>query len=123
MKAQLDELVKTLVDLPRQYYLSSGACKEMPRLLWKDGITTLSELTASAKTGIMFTIIVLGMTKPGKDFFESAFGNTTIYCNMMECFQMILCYWMWLKKPSFWSRTVTHRKDNAKQAPLLLCLN
>ena len=95
LKAQLDGLVKTMVNLPRQHYLSSGARKDMPRLLWKDGLTTLTELTASAKTGIMFTITVLGMTKPGKDFFKSAFGNTTIYCNMMECFQMILCYWVW----------------------------
>ena len=37
-KAQLDALVKALTTLPSQYYASSGAWKEMPRLLWKDGI-------------------------------------------------------------------------------------
>ena len=33
---------------------------------------------------------------------------------------MILCYWMWLKKPTFWSRTVLHRKYNAKQAIIVM---
>ena len=56
---------KQLPKLPRQHYASSGAFKSMPQLLWKDGITTITELTASAKVGIMFTIVVIGLTEDG----------------------------------------------------------
>ena len=115
-KASLDFLAKQLPKLPRQRYASSGACKSMPRLLWKDGITTITETTANAKVGIMFTIVVIGLTEDGKQLFENIFENKTIFRNMMECFQMLLSYWMWLKKPTFWSRTITNEKFNAKRA-------
>jgi hypothetical protein len=49
--------VGRLTYLPCQRYASSGAELLMPRLLWKDGITSLSELTAKYKVGIMLTIV------------------------------------------------------------------
>ena len=55
--AELDRLVKKLTTLPRQNKISYGADKDMPRLLWKCGITNLTDLTASHKVGIMFTIV------------------------------------------------------------------
>ena len=73
----------------------------MPKLLWKDGITTTTELTANAKVGIMFTIVVIGLTEDGKHLFENIFENKTLFCNMMECFQMLLSYWVWLKNLHF----------------------
>ena len=115
-KASLDFLVKQFPKLPRQRYASSGACKSMPRLLWKDGISTITELTANAKVGIMFTIVVIGLTEDGKHLFENMFDNKTVFRNMMECFQMLLSYWMSLKKPTFWSRTITNDKYSAKRA-------
>jgi hypothetical protein len=45
-KRPLDNLVHRSAFLPRQHYVSSGAKPLMPRLLWKDGITSLSEITA-----------------------------------------------------------------------------
>jgi hypothetical protein len=56
-KHELDLLVCRLSYLPCQRYASSGAEPLMPRLLWKDGITSLSELTAKYKVGIMFTTV------------------------------------------------------------------
>ena len=44
-KASLDFLAKQFPKLPRQHNASSGTNKSMPRLLWKDGITTITELT------------------------------------------------------------------------------
>ena len=102
--AELDGIARGLTQLPRQCYSSSGSDKSMPRLLWKDGITTLTDLTASAKVGIMFTIVIVSLTNEGKDFFCRTLGNTRILNDMRECFQMLLCYWVWLKKDTYWDR-------------------
>jgi hypothetical protein len=44
-KGVVEALVRCLTHLPRQHYASCGAKPLMPCLLWKDGITSLSELT------------------------------------------------------------------------------
>ena len=100
--AKLDDLAHELTKLPRQQSASSGSDKSMSRLLWKDGITTLTDLTASCKVGIMFTIVVLLLLDTGKKFFTDIFGQTKVWNDMRECFQMLLCYWMWLKKETYW---------------------
>ena len=90
-------MAKQLPKVLRQHYASSGSCKSMPCLLWKDGIATITEMTASTKVGIMFTIVVSGLTEDGKHLFENIFDNKTVFWNMMGCFQMLLSYWIWLK--------------------------
>ena len=60
---ELDDLAKKLTHLPRQRYVSFGADKDMPRLLWKDGITKMTKISASDKVGIMFTIVVILLQK------------------------------------------------------------
>ena len=37
----------------------------MPRLLWNERITSLTDLTASHKVGIMFTIVVISLQDEG----------------------------------------------------------
>ena len=49
----------------------------------------------------MFTIVVIGLTEDGKHLFENIFENKTAFQNMMECFQMLLSYWMWFKNLHF----------------------
>ena len=95
--AALDTLVKSFCKLPRQKYLSGGADKDMPRLLWKDGVTTLSDLSASYKVGVYFTIVVLSLTQDGKKLFAESLGEDGTQ-KMQYVFQMFLCYWKWLKK-------------------------
>ena len=114
--AELDCLARELTELPRQQFASSGSDKAMPRLLWKDGITSLTDLTASAKVGIMFTVVVIGLTRKGEDFFMRKVGNPKFFWDMMETFQMILCYWMWLKKDTYWTRNNQKAKQAAKNA-------
>ena len=70
----------------------------MPRLLWKDGITNLTDLTASHKVGIMFTIVIMSLQDDGIEFFDDVLEKPKITDDMRQCFQMMLCYWMWLKK-------------------------
>ena len=45
--AELDRLVKKLTILPRQSKISNSPDRDMPRLLWKDRITSLTDLTVS----------------------------------------------------------------------------
>ena len=66
--AELDKLVKKLTILPRQNKIFYGSDKDMPRLLWKDGITNLADLTASHKVGIMFTIVVISLQSDRIEF-------------------------------------------------------
>ena len=96
--SQLDKIVKKLTSLPRQNKISYGSDKDMPRLLWNDGITNLTDLTAFHKVGIMFTIVIISLQEEGNIFLNNVFGDSQETKNMRECFQMLLCYWMWLKK-------------------------
>ena len=65
--AELDKLAKKLTSLPRQKSVSSGADKDMPRLLWKEGITAMTGISASYRVGIMLTIMVLSLQSEGKN--------------------------------------------------------
>ena len=114
--AQLDVLARRLTLLPRQRYSSSGSDKSMPRLLWKDGITTLTDLPASSKVGIMFTIVVISLTSEGKEYFTRVLGQVRVMNDMRECFQMLLCYWVWLKQDSFWNRKDKSEMNRATDA-------
>ena len=78
----------------------------MPRLLWKDGITNLTDLTASQKVGIMFTIVVMSLQSDGIEFFDHVLEKPKITDDMRQCFQMMLCYWMWLKKKKYWKKMI-----------------
>ena len=73
----------------------------MPRMLWKDGIASLKNIHAYCRVGIMFTIVIISLQDDGIEYFENVLGHLRKVNDMRECFQMILCYWMWLKKISF----------------------
>ena len=115
-KARLDEITKQLIKYPRQQLMSFGADKEMPRLLWQEGISCLNETTAATKVGIMLTIVVISLQSEGKEFFIEVLGDVKIVNDMRECFQMILCYWIWLKKDTYWCRNDRESLLAAKMA-------
>jgi hypothetical protein len=64
----------------------------MPRLLWKDGITSLTELTAKYKVGIMFSIVTMAFQNEGKRLFEDVLGGNARLNDMRQVFQMMLAY-------------------------------
>ena len=64
-RAGLDAAVRKLCYLSCQKGLSSGADKDFPRLLWLDGITTLSKLTGKDMVGIIFTVVSVSLTSEG----------------------------------------------------------
>ena len=66
------------------------------------GITGMTNISASYRVGVMFTIVVVSLQSDGIKYFERVLCSKTMVQNMRECFQMILCYWMWLKKKKYW---------------------
>jgi hypothetical protein len=113
----LDLLVQKLTKLPKQRLASSGAVIEFPRLLWKNGITNLKDLEAKYKVGIMFTMVVISFTDEGKALFSKVFkNNLDKTSDVIQCFEMVLCYWMWLKKDKYWKRGNQKGKERAKTA-------
>ena len=112
----LDELTKQLKTIDRQYYVSSGSQKQMPTLLWKSGISTLTNLKAHEKVGIMLTIVVLSLTNEGRDLFDLVLKDEEKRLNMQEVFQMMLCYWSWLKKEKYWKRGDGRSKQKFKDS-------
>ena len=68
----------------------------MPRLHWRDGITSLTNVSAVYKVGMMFTIVVVARTKEGQKVFNDTMGEDR-RVDMQYAFQMLLCYQQWLK--------------------------
>jgi hypothetical protein len=113
---RLDQLAKNLSALARQKYLSSGAEPLMPRLRWSDGISSLSDMPAKYKVGILFTIVVLTLQDDGLEFFTKVLKTPKRVSQMRQVFQMILSYWMWLKKDKYWKRGDKVAKNIARVA-------
>ena len=98
---ELDSLVKRLLKHPKQHGYSG-----FPRLLWQDGVTTITQLTGDMKVGKMFAIVVAALTREGETFFsECLTGGVATWRKMVYVFQQILCYWTWLKRDTFWMAT------------------
>jgi hypothetical protein len=113
---RLDGLAKALNQVPRQRYLTSGAEPLMPRLRWSDGISSLTDLEAKYKVGIMLTIVVLTLQDDGYELFIEVLGTAARVAKMRQVFQMILCYWSWLKKDKYWKRGDKEAKQVARSA-------
>ena len=115
-KAQLDSIVRRLTRLPRQRFASSGSEPCMPRLLWKDGVTSLTDLPAKLKVGIMFTIFVVSLQEEGIKFFTLVLGSPQKLNEMRQVFQMLLSYWVWLKRDTYWKRGDNDAKESARNS-------
>ena len=75
---------------------------DFPRLLFKDGLTTISDISAGTKMGILFAFVLTAQTKDGHTLLHKNKDLAHIYVNMIQAFEMLLCYWAWLKKDEFW---------------------
>ena len=90
---QMDKLAKKLGLLDRQRYLTAGSEPLMPRLCWSDGISSLLDLEAKYRVGIMLTIVVLTLQDDSLALFTEVFkGKTARVSQMSQVFQMMLCY-------------------------------
>ena len=53
----------------KQYYMTAGTNPEMPRTLFKDGITRLTKLAHTHYVGILLVVTILSLTDDGKKLF------------------------------------------------------
>jgi hypothetical protein len=75
LKGELDSLVRHLMFFPHQRFASSCSNPCMLRLLWKDGITSMTDISAKVKVGIMFTIVFLSLREAGIKYFTQVLGS------------------------------------------------
>ena len=115
-QAELDRLVRRLTLLPRQRLASAGSQPDMPRLLWKDGVTSLTDLSAAYKVGIMFTITVVSLQEDGVSYFTRVLGSLQRLNEMRQVFQMLLSYWVWLKRDTYWKAGDKVAKEAARNS-------
>jgi hypothetical protein len=102
-QSRLDDIVTGWCNLPSQSLMRSYRFN-FPRLIFADGITTLSHTTAETYIGMMLAIVIAGLTKDGRNLFKSEKSRvgTAMYSNMLESFEMLLAFWAWLKKDNYW---------------------
>jgi hypothetical protein len=105
----LDILVRRFCSMDKQHYMTSGSNKAMPRLLFKDGVTSLTKLPSAHVIGILSAVVVVNLPDDGKALLQKAFTHGddgragTKYLNDMRyVFLMLLAYWSWLKKDHYW---------------------
>jgi hypothetical protein len=116
LKLELDSLVRRLTLLPRQCFANSGTEPGMPPLLWKDGVTSLTDLSAKLKVGIVFKLAVVSLQEEGSKFFTLVLGSSQRVNEMRQVFQMLLSYRVWLKPDSYWKRGSKDSKESAQTA-------
>ena len=122
MQARLDALAVQMTKWDKQHFMTAGTNPDMPRTLFKDGVTRLTKLAHTHYVGILLVVTILSMTDDGKKLFLKAFKKcgyknpTKRLGDMRYIFQMLLCYWAWLKKEKYWQLGNTTRKKEAKGA-------
>jgi hypothetical protein len=70
---RLDVLVVRFCSMNKQHYMTSGSNKAMPRILFKDGVTSLAKLPSSHVIGILLTIVIVSLTDDGISLLEEVF--------------------------------------------------
>jgi len=76
---------------------------EFPRLLFQDGVSSITDISAGTKVCILFAIVIAALTRNGWEvLLNDAKLTDNSYFNMIEAFELLLCYWAWLKKEEFW---------------------
>ena len=96
-KAQLDGVVQQWLSYPKQQQMRSYM-DSFPRLLYKDGLTNITDVSAGTKMGILFAFVVAAQTIDGYNVLHTQKKTSDCYDNMIKAFEMLLCYWTWLKK-------------------------
>src|SRR6476620_11735403 len=91
-RADLDKLVQQWHTYPKQCHMKSYMAA-FPRRLFKDGVTTITDISAGTKMGILFTFVVAAQTNDGYKLLMRKNKTASIYADMIQVFKMLLCYW------------------------------
>ena len=114
--AKMDEIVMHFLEMPRQHLMTANSNSDFPRLLWKNGISTLTDITADHKVGMLLTFVVASLTTKGQKLLVTAFGTQKQVKSVQTAFQKLLAYRSWLRKSEFWKVDNSKGKENAKKA-------
>ncbi len=114
-KTELDRLVQQWISHPRQHNMRSYM-DSFPRMLFKDGLTNITDISAGTKMGILFSFVVVAQTNNGCTLLHSWTKTSESYVKMINAFEMLLCYWAWLKKEEYWDCQDKDALHSAKEA-------
>ena len=114
-RAEMDDIVQQWIKLPKQCHMKSYMAA-FPRLLLKDGVTSISDISAGTKMGILFAFVVAAQTNDGCRLLLKTINTASIYSDMIQVFEMLLCFWGWLKKEEYWQCQNIEASQTAKQA-------
>jgi hypothetical protein len=64
----------------------------------------------------MFTLVVVSLQEEGSNFFTLVLGSSQRVNEMRQVFQMLLSYWVWLKRDPYWKRGNKDAKESAQTA-------
>jgi hypothetical protein len=107
---ELDQVVKSWTLYPKQRLLQGGYGKDLPRLRFENGITSLSNTSAAHKVGAMLAVVLAALTSDGRSIFlrlvrqKDGRKKDQVSMDVIYAFEMLLSFWSWLKKDSYWRR-------------------
>lgn len=87
-----------------------------PQTSTQDGLTTISDISAGTKMGILFAFVLAAQTNDGHMILLKHNKTAPMYGNMIQVFEMLLCYWAWLKKDEYWHINDFEALQTAKHA-------
>ena len=88
--------------------------KELPRLRFEHGITTLSNTSAAHKVGAMLAVVLVALTSDGRNKFlrlvrrKDEHRKDEVAMDIVYSFEMLLCFWAWLKKKNIGNSVTMH---------------
>ena len=115
-RAKMDEIVMQFLEMPRQHLMTANSNSDFPRLMWKNGISTLTDITADHKVGMLLTVVVVSLTTDGRKLLATAFRTPKQAQLVQKAFQKLLAYRSWLRKDEFWKVDDPDGKEKAKKA-------
>ena len=72
-----------------------------PGLLYKDGLTNITDIPAATKMAIWFAFVVATQVNDAHSLLHKQNAISENYVNVINACKILLCYWAWLKKKSF----------------------
>ena len=72
--------------------------KNVLRLLCQDGVSSITDISAVTKVGILFAIVIAALTKDGILILLNDAKLKKNFFDIIKAFELLFYYWAWLKK-------------------------
>jgi hypothetical protein len=108
--SKIDEIARWFTTFPRHH-----GEDEFGRIRFPRGITKLTFTTASEKTMIAIVFIMTTVTHKGQYYLKRRY-KVQGWRDMIEGFELILCFLVWSKQDTFWPQGCPAGRDRAHRA-------